>query len=81
MSRQNVPEPKTSKNRVHLDVRAWRYTDASGGRPPEAEVQAAIAAKVDELVAAGATVGGTVEQYGNAWTVLHDPEGNEFCVV
>lgn len=78
---QRVPEPKTSKNRVHLDVRAWRYTDAAGGRPTEADVQAAIAAKVAELVAAGATVSGTVEQYGNAWTVLHDPEGNEFCVV
>ena len=77
---QKVPEPKSAKNRVNLDVRSWRYT-ADGSRPPEAEVRAAIDAKVAELVAAGATVAGTVEQYDNAWTVLHDPEGNEFCVV
>ncbi|MBB5791992.1 VOC family protein [Jiangella mangrovi] len=76
---QKVPEPKTAKNRVHLDVRGWRY-GAGGEVPPEAERLAAAAAKVAELLAAGATVVATVEEYGNTWTVLQDPEGNEFCV-
>jgi hypothetical protein len=76
---QKVPESKSAKNRVHLDVRGWRY-GADGEVPPEAERRAAAAAKVAELVAAGATVAGSVTEYGNTWTVLHDPEGNEFCV-
>jgi hypothetical protein len=24
---------------------------------------------------------GRVEEGGSSWTVLHDPEGNEFCVL
>jgi predicted enzyme related to lactoylglutathione lyase len=59
-----VPEPKGAKNRVHLDL-----FDAS----PSA---------VDELVGLGATVVGEHEVPGGShrWTVLQDPEGNEFCV-
>jgi hypothetical protein len=49
-----VPEPKTVKNRVHVDV----YGD------------------VRELIGRGATL---VEAHPR-WTVLADPEGNEFCV-
>ena len=52
-----VPEPKTVKNRVHLDV---------------------TTSDLDGLVAAGATVlrprDGEI-----GWTVLADPDGNEFC--
>jgi Glyoxalase-like domain len=49
-----VPEPKTVKNRVHLDV----------------------VGDVAEIVARGATVLAGHPR----WTVLADPEGNEFCV-
>jgi Glyoxalase-like domain len=49
-----VPEPKTVKNRLHIDV----YGD------------------VDDLTARGATV----LDRRHRWTVMSDPEGNEFCV-
>jgi hypothetical protein len=52
-----VPEPKTVKNRIHLDV---------------------TTADVDDLVAAGATIlRAQDDEIG--WTVLADPDGNEFC--
>ncbi len=59
-----VPEPKSAKNRVHLDL-----FDPS----PSA---------VEDLVRLGATVVDEHELPGGAhrWTVLQDPEGNEFCV-
>lgn len=56
---QRVPEPKTVKNRVHLDLTV-----------PD------LAAGVANLVARGAAV--VAEHDG--WTVLADPEGDEFCV-
>jgi len=74
---QQVPEPKSVKNRLHLDVRASRgRADALPAR------RAAIDARVTELVALGATrlrVLSTdgLDHYG---VVLQDPEGNEFCV-
>jgi catechol 2,3-dioxygenase-like lactoylglutathione lyase family enzyme len=49
-----VPEPKTAKNRVHLDVRAG---------------------SVAELTELGAAEVGPVRD----WTVLTDPDGQEFC--
>jgi hypothetical protein len=52
-----VPEPKTVKNRIHLDVTT-----------PD----------VDALVAAGAVVLRAAGD-GVEWTVLADPDGNEFC--
>jgi hypothetical protein len=72
-----VPEPKTAKNRMHLDVRV-------AGEPPwnMAEREQLIRAKVAELVAAGATAS-REESYGDhlGHMVMHDPEDNEFCVV
>ncbi|MFB6711633.1 VOC family protein [Streptomyces sp. NPDC056358] len=62
---QRVPEAKTVKNRLHLDVHA-------GPGRREAEVK--------RLEALGSTVLHEVEQPGGTWTVLADPEGNEFCV-
>jgi hypothetical protein len=35
---------------------------------------------MDELVGLGATVVGAHEIPGHPWTVLQDPEGNEFCI-
>ena len=52
-----VPEPKTVKNRVHIDV----VTD---------DVDALVAHGARVLLAAGDGIG---------WTVLADPDGNEFC--
>jgi hypothetical protein len=72
---QRVPEGKTAKNRVHLDVNL-------GGDPasPIEERQARVEAAVERLVAAGATRSGTVDERGAYWVVMQDPEGNEFCV-
>ena len=72
---QRVPEPKTAKNRVHLDVNV-----APRGVPPE-EAREAIAAEVVRLVALGATESGPFEEHGAYWVVMADPEGNEFCIV
>jgi catechol 2,3-dioxygenase-like lactoylglutathione lyase family enzyme len=67
-----VPEGKTAKNRLHLDLRV-------GGDGPDRE--ALIRAKVAGLVAAGATQVRD-EHYGDQFghVVMLDPEGNEFCV-
>jgi hypothetical protein len=70
-----VPEPKTVKNRVHLDV------DSGAPKGTSAEQRRAhVHAEVDRLVAAGATRVGPKEEYGLSWVVMRDPEGNEFCV-
>ncbi|WP_405750672.1 hypothetical protein OHA19_16825 [Streptomyces sp. NBC_00012] len=62
---QRVPEAKTVKNRLHLDVHAG----------PERRV-----AEVERLVGLGARVLREVAEQGGTWTTLADPEGNEFCV-
>lgn len=62
-----VPERKVVKNRVHLDLHA--------GPSDEART-----AKVAELLTAGATEIRRVDDHGQWWTVMADPEGNEFCV-
>ena len=72
---QKVPEPKTAKNRVHLDL-------AVGGGPgtPLEEIRGQVAAAVERAVAAGATKLREVDEAGEHWVVLQDPEGNEFCL-
>jgi predicted enzyme related to lactoylglutathione lyase len=55
-----VPEPKTVKNRVHIDV----TTD-----------------DVEALVRHGATVLRAKGDDGLGWTILADPDGNEFCAM
>ena len=62
---QRVPEPKTVKNRLHIDVHT-----GPGERDAEAE----------RLVALGARILHAVDEPGGSWLVLADPEGNEFCV-
>ncbi|GIF51588.1 glyoxalase [Asanoa ferruginea] len=74
---QQVPEPKTVKNRLHLDLAV------SGGRAqPLAERRAVIEAEVHRLGAAGAHVFRIHDDPANDYfaVVLQDPEGNEFCV-
>jgi hypothetical protein len=72
---QRVPEGKTVKNRVHLDL------NVGGGRgTPVPERRARVAEAVDRLVDLGATKVRTVDENGEHWVLLQDPEGNEFCV-
>lgn len=68
---QRVPEGKTAKNRVHLDVKV-------GGADPGRRER--IDGEVDRLTGIGAGVLGPVEELGTYCVVLRDPEGNEFCV-
>jgi hypothetical protein len=72
---QKVPEGKTAKNRVHLDVNA-----GGGHETPADERRIRVDAEVERLIAAGASLIGPMEQRGDYWVVLGDPEGNEFCV-
>jgi Glyoxalase-like domain len=58
-----VPEEKSIKNRVHVDLK-------SNGR------EKAVA----RLIELGATRLSDHDEWGAVWTVMADPEGNEFCV-
>ena len=60
-----VPEAKTVKNRIHLDV-------SPVGCERDVEV-----ARLEALGARRVDVG----QGEQPWVVLEDPEGNEFCVL
>ncbi|MGO1591933.1 MAG: VOC family protein [Ancrocorticia sp.] len=62
-----VPENKTVKNRLHIDLAPHTSQDR------DAEI-----AKLLDMGATHANVGQTAE---NTWTVLRDREGNEFCVL
>lgn len=62
---ERVPEDKTLKNRVHLDL------------CPATSLEA----EVERLIALGASlVADHRAPDGHGWVVLSDPEGNEFCV-
>ena len=69
-----VPEPKTVKNRVHLDLHA-------GGGPgvPVEEQRTNVRAAVSRLESLGAHLVEEREELGVVWAVMTDPEGNEFC--
>lgn len=60
------PDAKTVKNRIHLDLRPYLGDDH--------------AAEADRLRALGAT-DVDLGQGDVPWTVLGDPEGNEFCLL
>lgn len=62
---QRVPEQKTGKNRLHLDLHPGPDL-----RTPE----------VERLTELGARVLREVQEMGGEWVVMADPEGNEFCV-
>jgi predicted enzyme related to lactoylglutathione lyase len=61
-----VPEHKGVKNRLHLDLR------------PDATTAPEEVARVLALGARHVDVG---QQPDSTWTVLADPEGNEFCIL
>jgi hypothetical protein len=71
---QRVPEAKTAKNRMHLDINV-----APRGATEE-ERRSSVAAVVSRLVDLGASVQRSFEEHGSYWIVMQDPEGNEFCV-
>ena len=62
---QRVPEPKTTKNRMHVDIRVQDLG-------PEVERLRSLGATRLSPDA--------VEEGGFRWVVMADPEGNEFCV-
>ncbi|HEY2272628.1 MAG TPA: VOC family protein [Jatrophihabitantaceae bacterium] len=72
---QKVPEPKTAKNRVHLDLRA------AAGLPREGRSDA-LEAECTRLVALGARRVRRMDADGmdDVCIVMQDPEGNEFCL-
>ena len=73
---QKVPEGKTAKNRVHLDVRAAPGLEGE-------ERMAALQAEADRLVGLGATQVRRFEPdppMEAGFIVMQDPEGNEFCL-
>lgn len=62
---QQVPEPKAVKNRMHVCLRPDTTRDE----------------EVVRLTGLGATVHDDHRKPdGTGWVVMHDPEGNEFCV-
>ncbi|HEV3356838.1 MAG TPA: VOC family protein [Pseudonocardiaceae bacterium] len=62
---QSVPEPRTAKNRLHLDLRV-----------PADQFETTVA----RLAERGATESYRRERGPFSWTTMTDPEGNEFCV-
>jgi Glyoxalase-like domain len=62
---QLVPEQKSVKNRVHLDLHV-------GDERRESEVE--------RLIGLGASRLWDGQQGPNRWVTMADPEGNEFCV-
>ena len=61
-----VTDRKVVKNRLHLDL-----TSAAADREAE----------IERILALGARRGDVGQTGNESWTVLVDPEGNEFCVV
>lgn len=62
-----VPEGKTVKNRLHIDLAPHTSQDRD--------------AEIARLIGLGATHADVGQVPENTWTVLADPEGNEFCVL
>ena len=64
----SAPEGKTVKNRLHLDLAPHNTDDRD--------------ALIESLLARGATRANVgQDESAVSWTVLADPEGNEFCVL
>jgi len=73
---QQVPEPKTAKNRLHLDVRT--AVGLAGGKR-----MAVLEAECERLVALGGSRLYRIEPnppLEHGFITMADPEGNEFCL-
>jgi hypothetical protein len=62
-----VSEPKQAKNRLHIDLAPHTSDDRD--------------AEIARLIERGATLVDVGQGEAVSWTVLGDPEGNEFCVL
>jgi predicted enzyme related to lactoylglutathione lyase len=62
---QQVPEAKSAKNRMHLDITVDDVHEATR--------------RVEDL--GGSRLGVLQDMDGYRWQVMADPEGNEFCLV
>jgi predicted enzyme related to lactoylglutathione lyase len=62
---QQVPEPRSVKNRMHLDI------EVANVEPEVVRLEALGARRVH---------GGAMSEHGTTWQVMTDPEGNELCV-
>ena len=62
---QRVEEPKTVKNRMHLDLLVDDLEQAIGRLESLGATRLSTSAR---------------QEFGQRWYVLADPEGNEFCV-
>ena len=75
-----VPETKAGKNRLHLDL----YPTGRDGALPMERREEIVEAKVAELAGLGASVERRTRHDDPDdpvyYVVMHDPEGNEFCV-
>lgn len=72
---QQVPEAKTVKNRVHLDLNV-----SSGLSAPLEQRKQEVDAEVRRLEDLGARVLYTMDERGEYHVTMADPEGNEFCL-
>jgi catechol 2,3-dioxygenase-like lactoylglutathione lyase family enzyme len=73
---QKVPEDKVAKNRLHLDIRAAPGLEGE-------ERMTALEAECERLTALGARRVHRFEPdppMSGGFLVMHDPEGNEFCL-
>ena len=62
---QQVPEPKSGKNRMHFDIHT-----------PDIEAEASRLLSLGAVRVQPEAL----SEHGNNWVLLQDPEGNEFCV-
>ena len=63
---QKVPEPRTAKTRIHVDLDAVSTTDEK--------------AAIEWAESLGATYVTSHDEFGVRWAVMEDPEGNAFCI-
>jgi hypothetical protein len=77
---QQVPEAKAGKNRLHLDLYP---TGRDNALPMERRIEI-VEAKAAELTGLGASVERRIRhddpEDPTYFVLMHDPEGNEFCV-
>lgn len=75
---QQVPEAKSTKNRLHFDVLV-----GAGRSVPVGERKRRVNEEVERLEALGGTVRVVVDtpEYDHYFVAMNDPEGNEFDVV
>jgi hypothetical protein len=72
---QRVPETKSAKNRVHLDINAVGRRDITAD-----DRRALLETEAARIVGLGGRRVRFSEQDDEIWMVMADPEGDEFCI-